>query len=65
MMMQHVGLGTLAEFLSWPDFLLGLNATQNETNLFSNVCASIDDYGLLDRGDRSWDGCCLWEITFA
>ena len=51
-----VGLGTLAEFLSWPDFLLGLNATQNGTNLFSNVFASIDDYGLLDRKYRSWDG---------
>jgi hypothetical protein len=51
-----VGLGTLAEFLSWPDFLLGLNATQNGTNLFSNVFASVDDYGLLNREYRSWDG---------
>jgi hypothetical protein len=51
-----VGLGSLAEFLSWPDFLLGLNATQNGTNLFSNVFASIDDYGLLNREYRSWDG---------
>ena len=51
-----IGLGSLAEFLSWPDFLLGLNATQNGTNLFSNVFASIDDYGLLDREYRSWDG---------
>ena len=51
-----VGLGTLTEFLSWPDFLLGLSATQNGTNLFSNVYASIDDYGLLNREYRSWDG---------
>ena len=51
-----IGLGSLAEFLSWPDFLLGLNAQQNGTNLFSNVYASIDDYGLLDREYRSWDG---------
>ncbi len=51
-----VGLGSLAQFLSWPDFLLGLNAQQNGTNLFSNVYASIDDYGLLDREYRSWDG---------
>ncbi len=51
-----IGLGSLVEFLSWPDFLLGLNAEQNETNLFSNVYASIDDYGLLERECRSWDG---------
>ena len=51
-----VGLGSLAQFLSWADFLLGLNATQNGTNLFSNVFASVDDYGLLDREYRSWDG---------
>src|ERR1700756_4860315 len=40
-----VGLGSLAYFLSWPDFLLGLNAEQNGTNLFSNVFGSVDDYG--------------------
>jgi len=51
-----VGLGTLAEFLSWPDFLLGLNAAQDGTNLFGNVFASIDDYGLLNREYRSWNG---------
>jgi Carboxypeptidase regulatory-like domain len=51
-----IGLGSLVEFLSWPDFLLGLNAEQNGTNLFSNVYASIDDYGFLDREYRSWDG---------
>jgi len=51
-----VGLGSLVDFLSWPDFLLGLNAKQNGTNLFSNVYASIDDYGLLDRRYRSWNG---------
>lgn len=43
-----VGLGSLTQFLSWPDFLFGLNASQNGTNLFSNVFASVDDYGLLD-----------------
>jgi len=51
-----VGLGSLVEFLSWPDFLLGLDSTQNGTNLFSNVYASIDDYGLLNRRYRSWNG---------
>ena len=51
-----VGVGSLVEFLSWPDFLLGLDAQQNGTNLFSNVFASIDDYGLLNRHYRSWNG---------
>ena len=51
-----VGLGSLTQFLSWPDFLLGLDAQQNGTNLFSNVFASVDDYGLLDREYRSWNG---------
>ena len=51
-----VGIGSLVEFLSWPDFLLGLSAEENETNLFSNIYASIDDYGLLDRRYRSWNG---------
>jgi len=51
-----VGLGSLAQFLSWPDFLLGLDADQNGTKLFSNVYASLDDYGLLAREYRSWNG---------
>ena len=51
-----VGLGSFLQFLSWPDFLLGLNATQNGTNLFSNVYASVDDYGLLNREYRAWEG---------
>ncbi len=50
-----VGLGSFVQFLSWPDFLLGLNASRNGTP-FSNVFASIDDYGLLDRAYRSWEG---------
>jgi hypothetical protein len=44
------------EFLSWPDFLLGLNASNNGTGTFSNVFASIDDYGLFDREYRIWEG---------
>lgn len=51
-----VGLGSFVQFLSWPDFLLGLNAAQNGTGLFSNVYASVDDYGLLNREYRSWEG---------
>src|SRR5271154_5389796 len=51
-----VGLGSLLQFLSWPDFLLGLNATQNGTGTFSNVFVSADDYGLLNREYRAWEG---------
>jgi hypothetical protein len=51
-----IGFGTFVEFLSWPDFLLGLNAQQNGTNLFSNVYQSLDVYGLMNREYRSWNG---------
>jgi hypothetical protein len=51
-----VGTGSFVQFLSWPDFLLGLNASQNGTGLFSNIYASIDDYGLLNRAYRAWEG---------
>jgi hypothetical protein len=51
-----VGFGSAVLFLSWPDFLLGLDAEQNGTDLFSNVYGSADDYGLLDRDYRSWNG---------
>jgi hypothetical protein len=50
------GFGTFVDFLSWPDFLLGLSAKQNGTNLFSNVYQSIDVYGLMDREYRKWNG---------
>jgi hypothetical protein len=49
------GLGSFVQFLSWPDFLLGLNAKQNGTQFFSNVNESIDAYGLLDRQYRAWE----------
>lgn len=49
------GLGTLLEFLSWPDFLLGMNAASNGT-LHSNVFASIDAFGLTFREFRVWEG---------
>jgi len=54
--LDSVGLGTLVQFLSWPDFLLGLNAADNGTGVFSNVYASIDDFGLLNREYRAWEG---------
>jgi Carboxypeptidase regulatory-like domain/TonB dependent receptor len=51
-----VGLGSFVQFLSWPDFLLGLNAGANGTGTFSNVFASIDQFGLFDREYRVWEG---------
>jgi hypothetical protein len=50
-----VGLGSFMQFLSWPDFLLGLNANANGTQ-FSNVFASNDDFGLTTREFRVWEG---------
>jgi len=50
------GIGSFVQFLSWPDFLLGLNAVGNGTGTFSNVFASIDDFGLFDREYRVWEG---------
>ncbi|MGB9472209.1 MAG: TonB-dependent receptor [Candidatus Acidiferrum sp.] len=49
------GLGSFVRFLSWPDFLLGLNAESNGTE-FSNVFASDDDFGLTYRAYRAWEG---------
>ena len=50
-----VGLGSLVQFLSWPDFLLGNSAANNGTQ-FSNVFASFDDFGLTQREYRVWEG---------
>jgi hypothetical protein len=50
-----VGLGSFMQFLSWPDFLLGLSAADNGTD-FSNVFASFDDFGLSTREYRVWEG---------
>jgi Carboxypeptidase regulatory-like domain/TonB dependent receptor/TonB-dependent Receptor Plug Domain len=50
------GIGSFVQFLSWPDFLLGLNGEDNGTKTFSNVYASIDDFGLFDRNYRVWEG---------
>ncbi len=50
-----VGLGSFMQFLSWPDFLLGLSAKGNGTG-FSNVFASFDDFGLTNREFRVWEG---------
>lgn len=50
------GLGSLLSFLSWPDFLLGLDATQNGTGRVSNVFTSVDAFGLLGRQWMAWEG---------
>ena len=50
-----VGLGSYLQFLSWPDFLLGLSAEGNGSD-FSNVYASYDDFGLTAREYRAWEG---------
>jgi len=49
------GIGSFVQFLSWPDFLLGLSAKDNGTGAFSNVFASIDNFGLFDREFRVWE----------
>ena len=49
------GVGSLVQFLSWPDFLLGLDASGNGTGTFSNVFASADIYGLGNREYRTWE----------
>jgi hypothetical protein len=48
------GVGSFVQFLSWPDFLLGLDASGNGTGTFSNVFASADVYGLGNREYRTW-----------
>jgi hypothetical protein len=42
-------------FLSFPDFLLGLDGAQNGSS-FSNVFGSFYFAGLGDRAERAWDG---------
>jgi hypothetical protein len=49
------GIGSFVQFLTWPDFLLGLNGAGNGTGSFSNLYASIDDFGLFDRDYRVWE----------
>jgi len=49
-----VGLGAGLQFLSWPDFLLGLSASGNGSS-FSTVFGSFDDFGLTTREYRAWE----------
>jgi hypothetical protein len=50
------GFGSFVQFLSWPDFLLGLDGYSNGTGTVSNVFASTDAFGLLNREFRVWEG---------
>jgi hypothetical protein len=43
-------------FLSFPDFLLGLNGANNGTQFFSNVFVTADFLGTPQRRWRVWDG---------
>lgn len=58
------GFGSFLQFLSWPDFLLGLNGTGNGTNSFSNVFESADVFGLLNREFRAWEGSAFVEDDY-
>ncbi len=55
-------------FLSYPDLLLGLNATQSGTAAVGvpvgNVYESVDLPGLFDRGFRTWDGNAFFQDDF-
>jgi hypothetical protein len=50
------GTGSFVQFLSWPDFLLGLDGTGNGTGSFSNVYSSVDVFGRMNRELRAWEG---------
>jgi hypothetical protein len=53
--LDFAGYGSFVQFLSWPDFLLGLDGSSNGTD-FSNVFQSRDAFGLLNRDFRVWEG---------
>ena len=53
--LYFAGFGSFVQFLSWPDFLLGLDANGNGTS-FSNISRSADAFGLLSREFRVWEG---------
>ena len=53
--LDFVGAGSFVQFLSWPDLLLGLDASSNGTGIHSNVFQSSDIFGLLNREFRVWE----------
>jgi len=54
--LDFAGFGSFLQFLSWPDFLLGLDGQTNGTGTVSNVFQSADAFGLLNREFRVWEG---------
>jgi hypothetical protein len=54
--LDFAGVGSFVQFLSWPDFLLGLDGNSNGTGTISNVFESADVFGLLTREFRVWEG---------
>src|SRR6266403_764187 len=54
--LDFAGFGSFVQFLSWPDFLLGLDGKSNGTETFSNISQSADAFGLLNRNFRAWEG---------
>jgi hypothetical protein len=62
--LDFAGTGSFVQFLSWPDFLLGLDASDNGTGMFSNVYASSDIFGFLDRDFKVWEGSAFVQDDF-
>ncbi len=54
--LDFAGAASFVQFLSWPDFLLGLDASSSGTGIHSNVFQSSDLFGLLNREFRVWEG---------
>ena len=54
--LYFAGFDSNIRFLSWADFLLGLDSTGNGTGTFSNVFESDDQFGFFDRRYRAWEG---------
>jgi len=54
--LDFAGFGSFVQFLSWPDFLLGFDGIGNGTGSFSNVFASSDAFGQLNREFRVGEG---------
>jgi len=62
--LDFAGAASSVQFLSWPDFLLGLSGSGNGTGTFSNVFASSDFFGLLNRELRVWEGSAFAQDDF-
>jgi len=54
--LYFAGFDSNVRFLSWADFLLGLDGTGNGTGTFSNVFESDDQFGFFNRQYRAREG---------